>query len=126
MKVYILLVSAQTKRMQPISVSCEAPFRSNLQKKHCSKKYKFSFLLYAGPLKIKTCFLRREARLMMALGSSVVLGLSPTSRLRPSIKINLPEKERKIIARVFRGYRQPTFFLDYRTFSRYRVFSQRF
>ena len=27
------LAPAQTKRMQPILVSCEAPFRSNLQKK---------------------------------------------------------------------------------------------
>ena len=28
------LALAQTKRMQPILVSCEAPFRSNLQKNH--------------------------------------------------------------------------------------------
>ena len=28
------LAPAQTKRMQPILVSCEAPFRNSLQKKH--------------------------------------------------------------------------------------------
>ena len=32
MKIYIFLASAQTKRMQPILVSYEAPLRSNLQK----------------------------------------------------------------------------------------------
>ena len=33
-----LLAPAQTKLMQPILASCEAPFRSNLQKKHWSSE----------------------------------------------------------------------------------------
>ena len=90
MKFYIFLFPTQTKRREPILVSCEAPFRSKLQKNtgpvrltgplwspldhfFCklllngalidtkigcislvwvwAKKYKFSFLLCADPLK---------------------------------------------------------------------------
>ena len=62
-KFIFFLALVQNNWMQPILVPCEAPFISNLEKKHywssggCiqflsagAKKYKFSFLLCAGPL----------------------------------------------------------------------------
>ena len=50
-KIYIFVIPPKTKLMPPILVSWEAPFRSNLPKFWPeAKKYKFSFLLCAGPL----------------------------------------------------------------------------
>ena len=54
-KIVFFKAPAQRHCMQPILVSYEAPFRSNLPKKNLSltgptKKYKYSFLLCAVPL----------------------------------------------------------------------------
>ena len=45
------LALAQTKRMQPILVSCEEPFRSNLQKKKPLELINIKFLLFPGTLR---------------------------------------------------------------------------